>query len=273
MTRLPFELLSLVFLYLRESTPDSTWLRTLHVCRQWRSTAIGCPTLWTYISTTSNRSLRLFMLKQSKQFSITLRGLRIVKDRSPETNKILDNNFHRIRELGLTFETCHLVTVIEWVARVLDAETAPLLKILKLCLERTADFFRGIPVPDVTLNPQSLTVMNCPLEFPTDRTQENLTSFRIDAPCHWLASRNSRKVTYLHRTLSVMPNLTQLHNSDRSLVSPYGSYSGHCVTLPYLETLHYTGIVVLCLHVLQLLKLPPTTRFALRMTDSSDYDI
>lgn len=209
--RLPPEILSLIFLYHRWSTTDSTWLHILHVCRQWRATAIGCPTLWTYISKTRNRYLRLFMLKCSKQSSIVLRGLKIVKDLSPETRKILKNNLHRVRELELTIEACN--NVAEWATKVLDPEAAPLLKVLELNLERSGLFSDSIPVPDVALNIQSL-VTNCPLEFPADHPQENLNSLRMDIPSFYLISHSTKQVTYLCRTLSVMPKLTQLHISN-----------------------------------------------------------
>lgn len=202
------------------------------------------------------------MLKYSKQSSIVLRGLRIVKDLSPETKNILKNNLHRVRELALTFEACN--NVAEWVTKVLDPEAAPMLKVLELSLERSGLFNDSIPVLDVALNIQSL-VTNCPLEFPADHPQENLNSLRMDLPSFYLISHDTQQVTYLCRTLSVMPKLTQLHILNLYDLSAYIPYSGPCVTLPYLKTLRYTGTRDVCLNILQLLRLPPTTRFAFRL--------
>lgn len=262
--RLPGEILSLIFLYHRWSTTDSTtWLHILHVCRQWRATAIGCSTLWTYIPETRKRSLRLFMLKYSKQSSIILKGLKIVNDLSPETKKILKNNLYRVRELALTFETCN-IDVVEWATKVLDPQAAPLLKVLELSLQRSGVFSGSIPVPDAALNIQAL-VTNCPLEFPADYPQENLNSLRMDLPCYYLINHDINQVTYLCRTLSVMPKLTQLHISNPYTISAYIPYSGPSVSLPYLETLRYTGTTDVCLNILQLLQLPPITRFVFRL--------
>lgn len=211
------------------------------------------------------------MLKQSKQSLIILKGLKIVSDRSPETTKILKNNLHRVRQLGLTFESCHHIA--EWAIKVLNPEVAPMLKKLELDVQRGPRLVHTIPVPDMTLSTQSLTILNCPLEFPVKHIQGNISFLRIDLPCNWLSSRNLNAVDYLHQTLSVMPALTRLHISIRNLIHPYpySSYSGCRVPLPCLETLRYTGIVDFGVHILQLLELPSTVRFDICIADQSDY--
>ncbi|RDX50972.1 hypothetical protein OH76DRAFT_1471309 [Lentinus brumalis] len=88
---LPPELLSLVFVYLvREhfeveaarvlathsshlnpSPPPNAWIKISHVCRDWRTTALATPRLWSYIMITDNFPVKQF-LARSKQAPLSV---------------------------------------------------------------------------------------------------------------------------------------------------------------------------------------------------------
>lgn len=103
-TRLPVEILCLIFPYHRRPSPpskDLTWLFILRVCRQWRAAAtIGCPHLWTNIYIRKSRSLGAFMLRHAKVLPIALKDLRVLCGESRETRMLLEKHLHRVRELG-----------------------------------------------------------------------------------------------------------------------------------------------------------------------------
>jgi hypothetical protein len=54
---LPSEVLSHIFCYLRDNAWDQRqkrcWIQVTHVSRHWRTTALACPELWTYLNTSS----------------------------------------------------------------------------------------------------------------------------------------------------------------------------------------------------------------------------
>ncbi|EIM88890.1 uncharacterized protein STEHIDRAFT_154605 [Stereum hirsutum FP-91666 SS1] len=268
-TRLPLEVLSLIFLYHRHpESPgkDYTWLQILHVCRQWRMAAIGCAHMWTNI-TTKKRLLRFFMLKQSKGLPIVLKGIKFVKNESPEAKNILERNLHRIQSLGIVFDQCSEKEVTRCLEKVLGPDAGPVLRSLEVATGM--GYSITVQVPDVTLSLSSLSVDYLCLEFPEGRIQKNLTSFRVSLP--WLANNHIQRRAYLRKTLPKMPNLTYLHIADDAWVSSYWPDPvEQTIELPQLEKLRCSGTVFDCVLALELLHLPPTARVDLRIRDRRD---
>lgn len=261
-TRLPVEVLSLILLYHRHPEfpdEDSTWLQILRVCRQWRTVAMGCPLMWTNV-TTDNRLLRPFMLKQSKGTPIVLRRMRFVPNLSRGEKKIVTQNLHRIRKLELLFEDCTQKEVAEWLKKLLSPDAAPVLQALELAVLRGDHY--TIPISEVPPDFESLTLDDILLTFPEDRMQESLTTFSIspsvDLP---------EMLTYLRKTLPVMPNLSYLHICHTSFGMDFTRQDAFpSMVLPRLERLRCSGSIITCLSILRMFRLSTNTRLDIRIS-------
>ena len=82
-SRLPIELLSEIFLCVRDSSLadeaekmylddyDNKWIRVSHVCASWRSIALSTPELWTIIRTHHNDMLQM-LIRRSRNRKLTV---------------------------------------------------------------------------------------------------------------------------------------------------------------------------------------------------------
>lgn len=209
------------------------------------------------------------MLKQSKELPIVLKGIRFMEDASPEAKKLVTRNLHRVRSLGITFESCSRMDVAGWIEKVLALDAAPILKDLNLAITG-ANHRDTVMMPDATIALSSLTVKGfCPV-FPKSRMQEKITSFRIK---HLWTMRSTAYRTYLRTTLSLMPNLTYLFISFMSFPFPFTPESGARALLPQLEMLCFSGTVWDCLFSLDALQFPPTARLDLRIQNNKSYSV
>lgn len=211
------------------------------------------------------------MLKQSKGLPITLKGIRIVDDSSPQAKKILAGNLSRLQDLGLTFESCSMSEVDHWARKVFNPKVTPKLKTLNIVLDNhgyssISAFASGVQVPDVDLRLSSLAVKNGWVDFHVDRVQETLTTFRLKLPSISEGANNT-KLGCLRKTLPIMPNLTSLSIADTASAHGFASSSGPRISLPHLQMLRCSGNVANCLVTLDVLELPPTTHFDFRIQD------
>ncbi|EAU82607.2 hypothetical protein CC1G_07889 [Coprinopsis cinerea okayama7 len=107
-SRLPPEVLSRVFIHHQQHRTSShvkafDWTKVAHVSRYWRDTALGCPELWSNI-TTSNSHWAQAMFERSKQAPISL-SFWAYWDTKPQLAEMIKSAFsqpHRLKDLKIT---------------------------------------------------------------------------------------------------------------------------------------------------------------------------
>ncbi|KAJ3547821.1 hypothetical protein NMY22_g1502 [Coprinellus aureogranulatus] len=77
--RLPAEILSNVFIFMKASAEESptpqehySWTKATQVCRQWRSTAVDCVALWTHLDLSWPAALLRLFLERSKNAPLSI---------------------------------------------------------------------------------------------------------------------------------------------------------------------------------------------------------
>lgn len=92
---LPGDILLEIFEAAKEDVKFSAWYKIIGVCRQWRTVAIGAPTLWMN-PPTDKHEMMLLMLERSREASL---GVDISDTSSSSTILALRNHVERIRKL------------------------------------------------------------------------------------------------------------------------------------------------------------------------------
>ncbi|KAG2012987.1 hypothetical protein CC2G_009930 [Coprinopsis cinerea AmutBmut pab1-1] len=112
--RLPPEILSQVFIHYQQFCTSAPWwhgevwrfdwTEVTHVSRFWRSTALGCRTLWSDIDTCLNAPWAVAMFERSKQSPISFRFSERSASSKPEVADIIRKVFsqlHRLKGLNI----------------------------------------------------------------------------------------------------------------------------------------------------------------------------
>ncbi|EIM88861.1 uncharacterized protein STEHIDRAFT_138034 [Stereum hirsutum FP-91666 SS1] len=237
----------------------TTWLRILRVCRQWRHVALGCALLWTNIDT-AIRSLRLFMLQQSKESLITLRTIRIQNDKSEGNKKLVFENLPRLRCLALHFHQCSDDDMTRTISQLLSPGFASHLVSLELAIDISSANYQSLFVPHPPPSLASLTLTNLMLTFPPDSTTlSHITHLSLKfVPLE----------DWFYDTLDRLPHLLRLDIANPSEDDePPPTSRTIPASLTELQQFSFHGFPSSYLSVMLLLSLPPTTYHCLTFPD------
>ncbi|KAJ7582165.1 hypothetical protein C8J56DRAFT_244765 [Mycena floridula] len=106
--RLPVELLAYIFiLSVPAGGKDMSWVKVSHVCRHWRQTALGCPSLWSRLALSSySAQWTKVMLERSKRALLAVRSnvVRVEPKRLNAIETVLAENLDRIGVLDLSIK-------------------------------------------------------------------------------------------------------------------------------------------------------------------------
>ncbi|KAF8556006.1 hypothetical protein OG21DRAFT_1507098 [Imleria badia] len=277
-SRLPDELLATVFiLYARQNhisewakvktfsvapAPVPPWVRVSYVCRRWRTMALGCPTLWTYVFFAS-RTWMTVLLRRSQ-----MAPLRVGFDITYGTRRSLPM-------LEMLFE--HLPRMEEFHIRGVPPDAVP-------------NIISKLLVPAPLLQSLQLTVLSkkrplVPLDSPTlpvilSQTTPKLQSLvlaRLDIAWHsltltgitslrLLTMPRPHTMQQLSSILSQMPRLMELELEDvLPWLSPFRQDPlTEQITLPCLSRLSITATIPDIVHFLSHVHIPLETEIRLK---------
>lgn len=207
------------------------------------------------------------MIQHSHPSEITLKQIRIEKDKSPEAKKLLFDNLSRLRELGLTFQQCGEEEIVGVIGRIFRPGDAP--HLVSLELENHAYTADRVDVPEPPSSLTSLSLKDLRLSFPKTSILSHITDFSIS----FSLFETTAHVDWFCDILDRMPNLLHLHISDHSYSGnrkPLNPSRTQPITLPNLRRLRFFGPSQTYVYVLRRLRLsiPATTYHQLTFTES-----
>ncbi|KAF8555387.1 hypothetical protein OG21DRAFT_1496338 [Imleria badia] len=191
-----YGLVTLVYRVSRPTAPS--WVNVSYVCRHWRSVALNCPTLWTYLSTTSPRWTEAFLCR-SKQASLKV----VVHVNSKnEVSRFMEKvvkHSERIQELLVHLSTGHH----EFLSKL--SSPAPRLQRLEITMDNLPWEGSYVPFNGDTPALRTLYLKECLVPWHSLKLS-GLTSLCLRN----VPSRFQQDMPELLATLSCMQDLTQL---------------------------------------------------------------
>lgn len=268
---LPPHILEQIFLLLAKDSSQLahyckwSWVVVTHVCRQWRSVAMDCPDLWSWI--TNFRSLeqtRMFLtLSRSSSLTIRYRDVDSYFVCDPLNLDLVFDHFPRIRDLEIdaildnkTMSPWYLGTPNLWLKRLSLSVPPHILRNKKSStpLPRSA-WFLNVPIKD--LQSLSLSGYHCDWSAPLF---ENLVDLSISCIPE---DHHRPDITELLDILRCCPKLESL-KLDAAGPEELHTDPGPPVYLPHLRTLELLGIDTgACAKLMSLLIFPENVRWAI----------
>lgn len=213
------------------------------------------------------------MVQHSQSVAITLRKLRIEKDKSPENKKLLFGSLPRLKSLELAFEVCSKEEMEDVLGRILKPGEAPHLASLELEDDDVAVPLDSIDVPEPPSSLSSLSLDNLRLFFPKTSVLSHITHLSISLISLF---ETSAQVDWFYDLLGQMPNLLHLHVSEH-----LGSYNRESldpsrtqvVALPNLQRFRFFGPSETYVYIVRRLHLsiPTTTYHQLTFTETPSF--
>jgi hypothetical protein len=278
---LPPELLGRVFEFLllpkqhRELTKHRhSWVAVTHVCKRWRTIALGHAALWSTISTVSKQPWDIF-LQRSRTSLLSISAS--MSDSTPEYSQYIAEHLHRVRVLSLQ-TLSHIDQSI--LTSLLGATTAPELQVLRL--RRTGHSSQVLPpefFSEVAPNVREIKLEN--FQFPWTTIAPHIVS--LDVSAEWAVPTENgtrlRKPDFftmqdILQCLSRMPNLrtlslARLPNSLPLIrITSGGSHEPDLINLPHLTKIHLAGQVRPCVRFWRLLRAHPQVQVLMRTSQS-----
>jgi F-box-like len=266
---LPPELLSMIFIACADppsgtlnsshwsQSAEMQWIAVTHVCRYWRSVALGCADLWRRLFV-FNPDVTKEMIRRSKaaNLEVIINPLRLrqsLKSLEP-INKVIEMvlpELHRVSVLYLSL-------FIEPLQSLVDSfvHAASKLESLYLNCILSLDPSKSVQIPDAIFSRQtpalrSLKLHNCIFTSPSPSSDSQMVH---------IPSTISQIVSFLCRT-PMLHTLELFNVLPKHLFTDTGAYPK--LVLPELSRLDVTSSVVSCVILLEHLIFPITTNITL----------
>lgn len=235
-------------------SPNWDLITVTHVCRKWRTTAIGTPSLWTRLTPTMTPSWEVF-LPRAKQAPLMIvgGGPRTI---GPLHFRCMFEHRRHIQTLILTrldrHETCEALTCL--------VGSLPMLSVLHIHCSQFPNDLPELPINLLsTVAPQLRELSLFGVGFPWGMGSPKLATLRHNFLSSGSASSSPANLLKILNTFSQMPALQivdlrvpRLTGFDAESVS----HNPNVVSLPALQELRLTSYDDSCCHLWSLLELP-----------------
>lgn len=286
--QLPPEILSQIFLlHAQRASPSKhiyaiikmDWTKITHVCRHFRSVALGCPSLWSEIVFTS-RSWTTAMLALSKSADLTLKVIRPFDSALHQCTQLALAQMHRVRSLSITEANPTSLNMLLG-----DLESAAP-KLQSLRIESSSSYSSSFRFPHLqttgmdralysglyrlprkflaggTPRLSTLELLNCSVLWDSSLFSPSMTNLSITASAY--AMNNGPTLSELLDALARMPNLqtVELHGTLPTVPDTLQELcpSDRVEALPRLHSITLKGTIIGCINVLNSLSIPEKTK-------------
>lgn len=248
--KLPPEILIEIFLqykalHVRTAKDATDWQSVAHVCRYWRSLALQCSTLWTFVRLSAKDECTKELLARSNGLPLTVRDAFIPSETSEQ---FLAAEMSRVEDLHLAVHNNTLI-----------ADSAPLLRCLVLHSNNSFGYgetFGMIGASKLVYGDaapllQEFRICQHPLEWHRFR-HSNLRDLRVTQPPTVLCPLKN-----IITALSAMPllEILTLHKALPEDIPP-SRRGSHRATLPHLRSIAISGPSFSCANLLTYLDFP-----------------
>jgi len=265
-SQLPPEILSRIFLLVRGYDPYETrssisWIDLSCVSRHWRSIALNCLTLWTFLPLQYTLWTQE-MLRRSKNANLTVHATFSVRTHPPKVSAIVLALSHMARIKTMTLSNLDPDVATEIFSQL--PRSAPQLEFLYI----SSDYFPGPRIPDDALwgtsRLHNLQLWNCELNWDS-QILSSLTHLELGC----VSSRPT--TTQFLAMLSRLPDLQVLDLHDCLPKDWKVAESNTHYFLKHLRALRLTGTAHEIEGFMQRLSIPPTSNIALECNEEGTF--